>query len=70
MGWRIHGLVGFDQDRAFAELNGPVSYRVEAAFAIGRLGDPASLPEALRARERPNSRMPLTKLAFEGSFKA
>ena len=33
MGWRVHGMVGFDQDRAFAELNVPVGYRVEAAYA-------------------------------------
>ena len=70
MGWRIHGMVGFDQDRAFAELNVPVGYRVEAAYAVGRLGDPATLPDALREREHPNSRTPLAELAFEGTFRA
>ena len=70
MGWRVHGMVGFDMDRAFAELNVPMGYRVEAAYAVGRQGDPASLPEALRAREHPNSRTSLVELAFEGSFRA
>ena len=68
MGWHVHGMVGFDQDRAFAELNVPVGHRVEAAYAVGRLGDPVSLPEGLRQREKPNTRAPLAELAFEGSF--
>ena len=63
-------MVGFDQDRGFAGLNGPVGYHVEAAFAVGRLGDPTSLPQALRDREQPNSRTPLAEIVFEGSFKA
>ena len=68
MGWHVHGMVGFDQDRAFAELNVPVGYRVEAAYAVGRRGDPAILPDTLREREQPNSRTPLAELAFEGTF--
>ncbi len=70
MGWHVHGMAGFDREHAFAELNVPVGYRVEAAYAVGRLGDPAGLPENLRDRERPNSRKPLAELAFEGSFRA
>ncbi len=69
MGWYVHGMIGFDRDRAFAELDVPVGYRVEAAYAVGRPGDPASLPEGLRDREHPNSRTPLAELAFEGSFR-
>lgn len=69
MGWFVHGMVGFDMDRAFAELGVPAGYRVEAAYAVGRLGDPASLPEGLRARETPSPRRPLAELAFEGAFK-
>jgi len=68
MGWHAHGMFGFDRERAFVELNVPQGYAVEAAYAVGRLGDPATLPEALRAREQPNQRLPLTELAFEGSF--
>ena len=68
MGWFVHGMVGFDMDCAFADLNVPTGYRVEAAYAIGRRGDPASLPEQLRAREAPSDRKPLSELAFEGGF--
>jgi hypothetical protein len=37
-----------------------------AVFAIGRVGDAAKLPEALRIREMPSDRMPLKELVFEG----
>jgi len=70
LGWHTHGMVGFDRDRAFAELGFPEGYRVEAAIAIGRKGDPSLLPDGLRAREVPSSRNPVTSFAFEGKFKA
>ncbi len=68
MGWYAHGMVGFDMDRAKTELNVPSGYRVEAAYAIGKLGDPSKLPDMLQAREQPSPRVPLAELAFEGSF--
>jgi nitroreductase len=67
-GWYAHAMVGFDIARAFAELNVPQGYRVEAAIAIGRRGDPASLPQALHAREQPSSRNPVADISFEGGF--
>ena len=67
-GWYAHGMIGFDRERALIELNVPKGYAVEAAYAVGRLGDPADLPEAHRAREHPSSRIPLAQLAFEGSL--
>lgn len=69
MGWYVHGMVGFDRERTFAELHVPMGYRVEAAYAVGQLGDKSSLPEALQAREAPNGRHPLAEIAFEGGFK-
>ncbi len=70
LGWHAHGMVGFDMDRAFAELEVPVGHRVEAMYAFGRLGDKSILPEAMRGREAPSSRNPLSAMAFEGKFKA
>ena len=70
MGWHAHGMVGFDMDRAFAELHVPKGYRVEAAYAIGKLGDKSKLSEALQAREQPSPRLPLSEVAFEGGFAA
>ena len=69
-GWQAHGMVGFDMARAFAELNVPEGYRVEAAIAVGRPGDKAMLPEGLQAREAPSGRVPLASIAMEGGFKA
>ena len=68
MGWYVHGMVGFDMDRAFAELNVPQGYRVEAAYAVGKMGDKSSLPEAMQEREQPSQRRPLSELAFAGGF--
>ena len=68
MGWFVHGMVGVDMDRAFADLNVPQGFRVEAAYAVGKRGDASSLPEALQAREQPSPRVPLAHLAFEGGF--
>ena len=70
MGWHTHGMVGFDIVRAFTELGVPAGYRVEAAYAIGKLGDKSKLPEMLQAREHPSPRRPLAELAFEGGFPA
>ena len=69
MGWFTHGMVGFDKERAFADLNVPEGYTLEAAYAVGRICDPSQLPEALQTREHPSTRLPLAQLAFEGSFR-
>ncbi len=69
-GWHTHGMVGFDMERAFTELDIPQGYRVEQIFAIGRIGDKSSLPEAMAAREAPSDRIPLAQIAMEGVFKA
>jgi nitroreductase len=68
MGWYTHGMAGIDRARAVTELGVPPGYVVEAAYAVGKRGDPATLPEQLRAREQPSQRLPLSELAFEGSF--
>lgn len=68
MGWQLHGMVGFDREKAFADLNVPTGFRVEAAYAVGRQGDRSILPEALQARETPSQRLPLAEIAFEGGF--
>ncbi|MGO4738905.1 nitroreductase family protein [Bosea sp. 2KB_26] len=69
-GWQAHGMAGLDLERAIVELNVPGDYRVEAAVAIGKVGDKAQLPEALQAREVPSQRNPLAASVFEGAFPA
>lgn len=69
-GLYAHGMTGFDVPRAIEKLGVPVDYRIEAAVAIGRLGDPATLPDGLREREHPSDRTPLDQIAFAGPFNA
>ena len=67
-GWYTHGMTGVDFDKAFADLGVHAGFRVEAAVAVGRLGDKSQLPEGLQAREVPSDRQPLANIAFEGRF--
>ena len=68
MGLVVHGMQGFDYDRARIALNIPEEYQVEAMAAIGRPGSVEDLPEQLQARETPNERRPLTQSVCEGPF--
>ena len=68
MGWHMHGMAGFDRVRANVALNVPPDHVVHAVYAVGRAGDPSSLPEPLRAREYPSLRTPLAEVAFDGGF--
>lgn len=67
MGWVTHGMAGFDVARSYEVLGvSPEDYEVHAAIAIGRLGDPAILDEAYRAREVPSGRKDFAEFVFEG----
>ena len=68
MGWHVHGMVGVDLPRTFAELNVPEGYRVEAIYAVGRQGERSNLPPKLQEREAPGSRKPLCQIAIRGGF--
>ncbi len=64
----VHGMQGFDYDRARTELNIPADYQVEAMAAVGLPGPTDALPEALQAREIPSDRRGIELTAFEGGF--
>ncbi|MEA3010317.1 MAG: hypothetical protein QOJ91_2009 [Sphingomonadales bacterium] len=68
MGYQAHGMSGVDFDRAREELGVPERYRIEAAAVVGRIGDPATLPEKLRAREVPSGRKAVAEFVFEGGW--
>lgn len=68
MGLVVHGMMGFDYDRARTALAVPDDYAVEAMIAIGHPGDPADLPESLRKIETPSQRKPVVEIAREGPF--
>src|SRR6516165_7285563 len=64
LNWYAHGMVGLDWDKVNAALNVPEHHHVQAAIAIGRLAPADILPEALRAREVPSPRNPLSAHIF------
>jgi nitroreductase len=68
MGLVVHGMQGFDYERARIALAIPDEFQVEAMAAIGRPGKVAELPELLQARETPNDRRPLSQSICEGPF--
>jgi nitroreductase len=70
LGYHAHGMSGVDFDRARIALEVPERYRIEAAAVVGRLGDPATLPEKLQAREVPSGRKPADSFVHQGNFPA
>src|SRR4030095_798258 len=55
----VHGMQGFDYDRARAVLNIPEGFQVEAMVGIGKPADPSKLSDDLRAKEAPSDRRKL-----------
>lgn len=70
MGYLAHGMSGIQHDLARIELAIPDRYRLEAACAIGKIGDPAMLDEKLRGREHPSGRKPQGDFVHAGRFPA
>jgi hypothetical protein len=72
-GWRqglvVHGMEGFDYERARLDLRIPVEFQVEAMAAVGRPAPKEVLPEKLQKRESPNDRRKLTQSICEGPFR-
>ena len=65
----VHGMQGFDYERARNELAIPDEFQVEAMAAVGKPGPKELLPEKLQARESPNDRRKVSESVFEGPFK-
>ena len=68
-GYVVHGMAGFDYERARTELEIPEEFQVEAMAAVGHPGSVEQLPERLRERESPNGRRKVTELVWEGKFR-
>lgn len=67
-GYAVHGMQGFDYDRARKDLSVPEAFQVEAMVAVGRPAPAESLPPPLRQMEAPNDRRPLKETVCEGSW--
>ena len=68
MGLVVHGMQGFDYDRAKKDLGVPDDHQVEAMAAVGRPGDPEDLPLTLKEKEKPSQRKSVEEFVFEGGF--
>lgn len=64
----VHGMEGFDYDRARKELHIPDEFQVAAMAAVGKPGPKGSLPKKLQERESPNDRRKVTDSIREGPF--
>jgi hypothetical protein len=69
MGLVVHGMEGFDYERARSELHIPQDYTVEAMIVVGVPGSKDNLPQELRAREVPSDRKKIAEFISEGVFK-
>ncbi len=68
MGLVVHGMQGFDYEKARAVLNIPEHFQVDAMIAVGKPGKREDLPEDLQEREQPSDRKPVAEIAIEGGF--
>lgn len=69
LGLVAHAMGGFHHDAAHDTFGVPRdAFTAYAAIAVGYPGDPAQLPEDLRAREQPSTRKPVQEFAFRGRF--
>lgn len=64
----VHGMEGFDYDKAKRDLNVPDDYQIEALIAIGKRAPVSDLPEELQKREVPSDRKQVDEIAIEGRF--
>ncbi len=64
----VHGIGGFDREKARAALQIPSDYTIEAMAVIGKPGDPKNLPDYMRENEKPSGRKNIEEIVCEGSF--
>lgn len=69
-GWAAHAMGGFDDAALRTALKAPAHVQLDAVVAIGRRGDPATLPEGLRGRESPSPRQPQAAWSGDGFLDA
>lgn len=65
----VHQMAGYSSEKARENLEIPEDYEPVAMAAVGYLGDPAILPEDLRAGEQKRStRRVIEEVAFRGQW--
>lgn len=68
LGLVVHGMQGFDYERAREALGVPEVYAVEAMAAVGHPAPKDVLPDEMREKEEPSDRRAVEEIAFEGRF--
>jgi len=65
----VHGMEGFDYQKAKKDLKVPDHFNVLAMFAVGKRAPKESLSPELQEKEVPGIRKKVSEIAFEGSFR-
>ncbi|GAB93608.1 nitroreductase family protein [Gordonia rhizosphera] len=69
LGFNGHPMAGFHPEDARTEFGIPDTHRALVLLAVGKLADPQTVTPEIRERdERPRTRLPLTEVAFAGSW--
>ncbi|MBU1007810.1 nitroreductase family protein [Candidatus Dependentiae bacterium] len=64
----VHGMEGFDYEKAREVLRIPEDFVIEAMCAIGKPGKKEDLSAELQEREEPSDRRPLEDVVYDGVF--
>ncbi len=67
-GYVVHGMQGFDYEKARKDLNVPADQEVMAMFVIGKKAPKEVLPHELQLKEKPSDRKKLSEIIFEGGY--
>jgi len=65
----VHGMEGFDYQKAKKALKVPDEYEILSMFAIGKKAPKTTLSSELQEREAPSQRKKVAEFAFEGGFR-
>ena len=65
----VHGMGGFDYEKAKKLLGLGDEYNIEMMVAIGKPGKTENLPKEYHVREQHSERKPLSEIVFEGRMK-
>jgi len=68
LGLAVRGMQDFDYEQAEARFGIHPPYTPQMMIAVGHPGDSAALPEALRERDKPSLRKPVSAIAFEATL--
>lgn len=67
-GFVVHGMQGFNYQKAREILQIPDLYQIHAMFAVGKRAPKETLSEALQKKEVLSQRKKISEFAFEGKF--